>query len=362
MHRKLIFCFAASSTCINFFQDLIQELSKESEIHIISGKDYAYEELINFSKKNSFNMVNINFPRKITLGLFITYRKLSLAIRKIDSCSGKVIIFSNTPIMSFMVAILRLFNSRIKHIHFCHGLFSYNQRFFKKQVFKIFEQITFNLSDSIIFVSESLKEYAKNNYVLSQNKIKNINSITGVDMPSSHQLSDFQFRVGFFGRICFDKGFEDFYQLYRMLPEHFRFIIAGPLDDKKYRKLLDNSGKRFKYLGVVNDRAEFFNTIDLLFFPSRREGFGVGIIESSSYGVPTIAYDIVGIRDSLNSGSNGFKVNYLDINAAAATVQSLSKDAALYKQLQKNSIDFVKKNFQKKEVLYRNLITINELI
>lgn len=362
MHRKLIFCFAASSTCINFFQDLIQELSKESEIHIISGKDYAFDELINFSKKNGLNLININFPRKITLGLFNTYRTINLAIKKIDSSSSKVIILSNTPIMSFMVAIFRLFNSRIKHVHFCHGLFSYNQKFFKKQVFKIFEQITFNLSDRIIFVSESLKEYAKNNYALCQNKIKNICSITGVNIPPSRQFSDFQFRVGFFGRICFDKGFEDFYQLYRMLPEHFTFVIAGPLDDKKYRKLLDNSGIRFKYLGVVNDRAEFFNTIDLLFFPSRREGFGVGIIESSSYGVPTIAYDIVGVRDSLHSGSNGFKVNYLDINAAAATVQSLSKDADRYKQLQKNSIDFVKNNFQKRAVLDRNLKIINELI
>lgn len=360
MHRKLIFCFPASSTCVNFFQDLILELSKESEIHIISGKDYAFEELINFSKKNGFNMVNINFPRKISLGLFNTYRKISLAIKKIDSSSSKAIVFSNTPIMSFMVSIFRLFNSRIKHIHFCHGLFSYNQRFLKHQVFKICEQITFNLSDGIIFVSESLKEYAKNNYVLSQHKIKNISSITGVDIAPSTQFNDFQFRLGFFGRVCFDKGFEDFYELYKMLPEHFTFVIAGPLDDKKYKKLLDSSDIRFKYLGVVNDRAEFFNNIDLLIFPSRREGFGVAIIESSSYGVPTIAYDIVGVRDSLHSGSNGFKV--LDITTAAVTVQALSKDADRYKQLQKNSIAFVKNNFKKKEVLHRNLKIINELI
>jgi len=362
MHKKLIFCFAASSTCINFFQDLVLNLSKDSQINIISGRDYAFDQLVAFSNKHSINLFDINFPREITLRLFCTFKSINLAIKKIKSHSDKLIVISNTPIMSFMVAIIRLLNPNFQHIHFCHGLYSYNQRWYKKLFFKFFEQVTFYLSDNVIFVSDSLSEYATNNYSIPKYKLEKINSIVGVDISQLKKLKDSQFRIGFFGRVCYDKGFEDFYALYKMLPDKFSFVIAGPVDDKKYQKLLDSSDERFKYLGVIRDRKLFFNNIDLLFFPSKREGFGVSIIESSSYGVPTIAYDIVGVQDSLQTGLNGYKVDYPNISAAANIIKSLESDKNSLNELQKNSRYFVSRNFLKEVVLKRNLAKINELI
>jgi len=365
MRKKIIFCFAASSTCVNFFQDLISNLSKYSDTYLITGKDHAFDELVAFSEINSIDIFEVDIPRKITFRLFNSYQATVSAIsliKKAGKDTDELVIFSNTPIMSFLIAIYRFFHPRIQHIHICHGLFSYNQRLLKRLFFKFFEQITFLLSDHIIFVSNSLRKFAQDNYWLVKKKIHNIDSITGVEIPQHDKKRSPKFRVGFFGRVCPDKGFKDFYSLYKLLPESFSFLIAGPIENEQFKKLIDLSDERLNYIGIVKDRADFFSNIDVLFFPSRREGFGVSIIEASAYGVPTIAYDIVGISDSLHSQLNGFKINYRDVKTASLIIQSLSKNRNELEELKQNSTNFVKNNYLKQIVLDRNIQKFNELI
>jgi len=56
-----------------------------------------------------------------------------------------------------------------------------------------------------------------------------------------------------------------------------------------------------KWIKVANSNeiANHVRNWDLQIFPSKREGFGTSIIEASASGVPTIAWDIVGVRDAI---------------------------------------------------------------
>jgi len=55
-------------------------------------------------------------------------------------------------------------------------------------------------------------------------------------------------------------------------------------------------------------KASLLSRADLLLLPGTREGWGMVAMEAASYGVPVVAYDIPGLRDSVLDGTTGVLV------------------------------------------------------
>lgn len=55
-------------------------------------------------------------------------------------------------------------------------------------------------------------------------------------------------------------------------------------------------------------KASLLSRADLLLLPGTREGWGMVAMEAASYGVPVVAYDIPGLRDSILDGATGVLV------------------------------------------------------
>ena len=53
------------------------------------------------------------------------------------------------------------------------------------------------------------------------------------------------------------------------------------------------------------------------------EGWGLSILEASAAGTPTVAYDVPGVRDSVENGQNGIKVKDGDRKALADAAFSI---------------------------------------
>lgn len=77
------------------------------------------------------------------------------------------------------------------------------------------------------------------------------------------------------------------------------------------------------YHGPLDHRhlSELLKTMDLMFFPSRSEGFPKVMLETACAGVPTLCYGDYGADEWITSGKNGFVVNTFD--EAKSVIQDL---------------------------------------
>mgnify|MGYP002652983575 FL=1 len=80
-----------------------------------------------------------------------------------------------------------------------------------------------------------------------------------------------------------------------------------------------------------------FARADALLMPSRKEGWGLAVMEAAQHGVPTVGYTF-GLRDSVINGKTGILVEREE-DFVSATKQLLA-DAPLRRTLGSNARDF----------------------
>jgi len=118
--------------------------------------------------------------------------------------------------------------------------------------------------------------------------------------------------LGFVGRISRDKGVEVALDALSSLRRHTAgavLLIAGeydptdPIETTLKPRLESEPG--VKLMGRVDDIPSFMNGIDVLVFPSRREGLPNVVIEAAACGVPSVGWDVTGLRDAIEDGQTG---------------------------------------------------------
>jgi len=118
--------------------------------------------------------------------------------------------------------------------------------------------------------------------------------------------------LGFLGNISDDKGIRTFIDVCEQLQQRdasFRALIAGPCDTPDIKDYVNEAVRRIaglEYLGPLYgaDKSEFFDTIDLLLFPSeyRNEAEPLVIYEANSRAVPVLATSLGCIPEALRAG------------------------------------------------------------
>lgn len=125
----------------------------------------------------------------------------------------------------------------------------------------------------------------------------------------------------FVGRLHREKGLADlmraFEHIERSLPET-RLLIVGERDptDLPEADVL-RARARVHFLGELSDPRPAYAAADLLVLPSFREGLPTVVLEAAATGIPTVAYDSLGVRDALVSGETGELVPVRDVDALA---------------------------------------------
>jgi D-inositol-3-phosphate glycosyltransferase len=92
---------------------------------------------------------------------------------------------------------------------------------------------------------------------------------------------------------------------------------------------------RVRFTGYVSnaERDGIVATLDCLAMASVREGWGMVVSEAGRFGVPSIAYDVDGLRDAVVDGSTGLLVPERTPEALATAIERILADRSLRNSL-----------------------------
>lgn len=142
--------------------------------------------------------------------------------------------------------------------------------------------------------------------------------------------------VTFVGRIHQEKGVFDLLRAFAQLDiPDAALVVAGP--NELPRSELDTlesftRDDRIKLTGHIEDVRALYATSDVVVLPSWREGFGNVVIEASAMGLPVVAADVTGCRDSVADGETGTLVPPRQPDALARALRAYVLDSSLRQQ------------------------------
>lgn len=124
----------------------------------------------------------------------------------------------------------------------------------------------------------------------------------------------------YFGRLAPEKNPEEFFKL--DLPGTKLVIGDGP-DRKKLEK---KYGKTHLFIGYKRGQelVDWLSLCDVFIFPSRTETFGLVALEALACGLPVAAHNVMGPRDSITHGKDGYLSD--NLQEAALKCLALSRD------------------------------------
>jgi glycosyltransferase involved in cell wall biosynthesis len=139
--------------------------------------------------------------------------------------------------------------------------------------------------------------------------------------------------IGALGRLHVNKGFDILLEAltdHRLSRRDWQLVIGGEGPAQADLQALVSQkglGERVRFLGWIDDRRGFFESVDLAAMPSRVEPFGLVLIEALAQAVPVVVSDTDGSRQIVADGQGALVVACEDRAALAGALVHLLDDA-----------------------------------
>lgn len=344
---------------IEFLRD-----KSDFSITLISGDELS--EIKKLQARDVGTVLNFGFKRKPSLiADMISLKKLFVffLFNRFD-----LIVYS-TPKALLLGSLASSLTFQKKRIAMIRGRAYENFTGKNRKVFSLLDKVSLRLSTETLFISNSLKELYLQEGLVEPVKVSilGLGSSNGVDttrfLPSTTKNN--VFTAVMVGRICLDKGIKDLLEvLDRINNKNIRIFLFGSVEGSESQAVLDdivNKHSFVKYCGKTNNVEDVFKQAHLHLFLTHREGFGNVAIEAASSGVPTFAYNVVGVKDSVKEGLSGKRFAVGDYDGIATAIDDASTDPS-FLQKYSEARSWVVKNFEQKEVWRNHLEYFNNHI
>ena len=230
----------------------------------------------------------------------------------------------------------------------------------KKLLYQLLDKLSLATSRNVVFVSKSLESKYLDEKLVNPKKshVLGCGSFNGVNIEKftkdkKYDRNSEHFKIIIAGRICYDKGIVDLAEVLSYISNpNIIFQLVGPIEDTKSKCILDKIVSQYsnvEYIPYTDSIENFFKIADLHLFLTHREGFGNVAIEAASCGIPTFAYDVVGVKDSVKEGVSGKKFAFKDFKAIASAIDDASTDPN-FSTKYPNARDWVIENFEQRKV------------
>jgi glycosyltransferase involved in cell wall biosynthesis len=203
----------------------------------------------------------------------------------------------------------------------------------KRRILLFSERVACACAHRVICVSESLRQMAVSLEIVEPERtlVLGSGSSNGVDPAAFAPTLDrrraaLAWReekgipkdapiIGFVGRLVADKGIGDIFEAYLRLRERFsdlRLLLVGGFEEgDPVATAIRERIKRDPYVtitGFVMDTAPYYQIMDVLALPTRREGFPTVILQANAAGKAVVAYRATGTVDAVVDGETGILV------------------------------------------------------
>jgi len=227
----------------------------------------------------------------------------------------------------------------------------------------------FSLADSIVCVSEILKEQSMKQYPQFKNKFAVI--ANGVDINRfkyDKKRKAGQFNLLYVGRVVEEKGIRELLEavsvVHNSFPNVRLIIVGGGKDLDKFRDL----SKMLKINDVVNcvgevenkNIVEYYESSDIFVYPSlRQEGFPMVFAEAMASSLPIVASNIGGIPSAVKDGVNGLLIKPGLSDDLSRAIVKLYKDSSLCQKLSEGSRNLAETEYSQ-EVMVGSYVKLFE--
>lgn len=176
------------------------------------------------------------------------------------------------------------------------------------------------------------------------------------DVITNHQKV-----VLFLGRFSKEKGVLRLIDIWKKVQEEAKcrewnlvFVGDGVLKEAMQDKINKlNLNDTIIIKGFTNDVEKEYLSASIYAMSSYSEGFGMVLIESASYALPSVAFDIAGLSDIIENEKSGFLIEDGNLQEFAKKLQLLMRDENLRKTMGENAKIHTKKHFSKELVLQK---------
>ncbi|EOV6235096.1 glycosyltransferase [Campylobacter upsaliensis] len=213
----------------------------------------------------------------------------------------------------------------------------------------------FNYFDFIITINQEQKALLEKHH---KNVIYIPNFLPKMpDIITNHQ----QKVVLFLGRFSKEKGVLRLIDIWKKVQEEAKcrewnlvFVGDGVLKEAMQDKINKlNLNDTIIIKGFTNDVEKEYLSASIYAMSSYSEGFGMVLIESASYALPSVAFDIAGLSDIIENEKSGFLIEDGNLQEFAKKLQLLMRDENLRKTMGENAKIHTKKHFSKELVLQK---------
>jgi glycosyltransferase involved in cell wall biosynthesis len=302
----------AENYVVNLSKKLIE---KGHEVHVITGNNEEFKEML-INNELPYDVINAKFKFD-----FFSIFKITKLIKKykID------IIHTHLSKANFMGAAAGSITN-VKSVATAHGINKKRQ---------------YNLSNEIICVSKAVYLNLKSQH-FPEEKLHVIHNGVDADKfnPDNYKKKDIIneeiINIGMVSRLSGEKGvniFLDSADLILQETKNVKFFIAGTgkLKDVLMEQTLKLNIDNYVYfIGFIDKNlAVFLNELDILVFPSLKEGLPLSLIEAMSMEKAVIVSKAGGMPEVVENGNNGYIVNIGDMAAIKDRVLELIKDKKL---------------------------------
>ena len=345
------------------------------DTYLMAPKD---EMSLRYCERENCKLLEISIAREISL---LSDLKTLFQIIKILQVVKPDVVNFGTPKISLLGLMAAKYCGVKNRIFTCRGFRFEHEEGFLQWLLKQMDSITSYCANTIICISESVKDLGVNENIFDKKKCVIINkgSSNGFNLTKFNPLfvledskaqlrntlgiQEGNFVYGFLGRIIDRKGinelFDSFCELYQS-NSNLRLLIVGPFDhgqikDKNlFEALNDHPGVVMP--GRTDEVPLYLSLMDVFVLPAWWEGFGNVLVQAAAMGLPVISTFGTGTRDAVSDGYNGILVPVKDVIKLKEAMKELYTDDSKRAILGSNGIEWAK-NFEN-EIIWNGMLDL----